>query len=130
MASSIEVEGLHHGGMPIPSASRRGPLVASGGISGLDRSTGELADGIEQQVDRLFENVEAVIEAAGGSINDIVKIEFSTDDPSARSLINERWTAMFPDDDRRPARHILARELRFGMLVQADFLAYVETTEG
>jgi 2-iminobutanoate/2-iminopropanoate deaminase len=129
LANSIEVEGLHHGGMPIPSAARRGPLVASGGISGLDRSTGELADGIEQQVDRLFENIQAVIEAAGGSISDIVKITFSTGNPSARSLINERWISMFPDDDRRPARHIHHRELRFGMLVQADFLAYVETTE-
>jgi enamine deaminase RidA (YjgF/YER057c/UK114 family) len=129
LAKSIEVDGLHHGGMPIPSASRRGPLVASGGISGLDRSTGELADGIEHQLDRLFENIEAVIEAAGGSINDIVKITFSTGDQSTRSLINERWTSMFPVDDRRPARHILARELRAGMLVQADFLAYVETTE-
>jgi 2-iminobutanoate/2-iminopropanoate deaminase len=129
LAKSIEVEGLHHGGMPIPSASRRGPLVASGGIAGLDRSTGELADGIEQQLDRLFENIEAVIEAAGGSTNDIVKITFSTGDRSARSLINERWTAMFPVDDRRPARHTVARELGGGMLVQADFLAYVETTE-
>jgi 2-iminobutanoate/2-iminopropanoate deaminase len=129
LADSIEVEGLHHGGMPIPCASRRGPLVASGGISGLDRSTGELADGIEQQVDRLFENIEAVIEAAGGSIDDIVKITFSAGDQSARSLIDERWTSMFPVDDRRPARHIVARELRFGMLVQADFVAYVEPTE-
>ena len=129
MAKSIEVTGLHHGGMPIPSASRRGPLVVSGGISGLDRSTGELADGIERQVHRLFENIEAVIEAAGGSIDDIVKITFGTGDQSARPLIDERWTSMFPVDDRRPARHIVARELRFGMLVQADFIAYVETTE-
>lgn len=129
MAVSIEVEGLHHGGMPIPSASRRGPLVASGGLAGLDRSTGNLADGIEQQLRCLFDNIEATIAAAGGSVADIVKITFYTADRSTRSVINDHWLAMFPDDDHRPARHTVARELAGGMLVQAEFVAYVDSSE-
>ncbi len=35
---SIEVEGLSHGGTPIPAASRIGNMIASGGIAGVDAS--------------------------------------------------------------------------------------------
>jgi enamine deaminase RidA (YjgF/YER057c/UK114 family) len=126
MASSIGVEGLHHGGMPIPSAARRGPLVVSGGIAGLDRSTGTLPDDLESQLELVFENIRAIIERAGGSVADIVKITFHVGDRAARDLINDHWLAMFPDESSRPARHTVARELGRTMLVQADFIAFIE----
>jgi hypothetical protein len=37
---SIEVEGLHHGGAPVPQASVVGNLLCSSGIAGLDPATG------------------------------------------------------------------------------------------
>lgn len=126
MARSIGVEGLHHGGMPIPSAALRGPLLVSGGIPGLDRSTGSLPSELESQLEFVFENIRAVIEAAGGTVADIVKITFHVGDRAARDLINEHWLAMFPDEESRPARHTVARELGGTMLVQADFIAFIE----
>jgi 2-iminobutanoate/2-iminopropanoate deaminase len=125
VATSIGVEGLHHGGMPIPSASRRGPLVVSGGIAGLNRATGSLPDGLEEQVPLVFENIRAIIEAAGGTVADLVKITFHVGDRAARDLINEHWLAMFPDEASQPARHTVARELGATMLIQADFIAFV-----
>ncbi|WP_205528763.1 RidA family protein [Desertimonas flava] len=125
MATSIEVQGLHHGGMPIPSAARRGPLVATGGIPGLDPTDGSLPGRLEAQVARVFANIEAIIAAAGGTVGDIVKITFHVADRSARDLINQHWVDMFPDEAARPARHTIARELGGAQLVQADFIAFV-----
>src|SRR4051794_11936386 len=125
MAHAVEVKGLHHGEMPIPVASRVGPLVASGGISGMDGATGSFPDTLEDQVANLFENVKAVIAAAGGSPTDIVKMTFFAPDRSARDVINKHWVALFPDEERRPARHTLIQQLPGSMLVQTDVLAFV-----
>ena len=125
MAHSILVEGLHHGSNPIPAAARRGPLVVSGGIAGLDRTSGTLPDSLEEQVANMFDNVGAIITEAGGSVADIVKMTIAVGDRSARSVINPHWVAMFPDESSRPARHTVAKELSGGMLVQADFVAYI-----
>ena len=40
----------------------------------LDPATMQLASGFENQVKRVFENLKAVCEAAGGSLNDLVKV--------------------------------------------------------
>jgi 2-iminobutanoate/2-iminopropanoate deaminase len=112
--------------MPIPAAARVGPLVASGGIFGMDRSTGTVPDGLDDQVANMFENIRAVISAAGGSVADIVKITIFAPDRSARDVINEHWLAMFPDDAHRPARHTLSQQLPGALLVQADILAFVD----
>jgi 2-iminobutanoate/2-iminopropanoate deaminase len=125
MARSIELDGLHHGGMPIPVAARVGPLVVSGGISGMDRSTGTVPDGLEAQVANLFDNIGAVIAAAGGTPADIAKVTIFAPDRSARDLINEHWVATFPDEEHRPARHTLVQQLPGSMLVQAEIVAFV-----
>jgi len=55
---SIEIEGFKHDN-PIPSASRIGPFVVSGGISGKDPKTGKIPDGIEEQCARVRAHAEA-----------------------------------------------------------------------
>jgi 2-iminobutanoate/2-iminopropanoate deaminase len=120
---SIEVEGLHHGGAPIPLAARVGGLVMSSGIMGMDPATGELVGTVEGQVVQLFSNIERVLAAAGGSASDVVKITFFVTDRSSREAINERWNALFPDPGDRPARHTLTYDLPSPMLVQAELVA-------
>ena len=48
---SIEVPGLHHGGVPIPQACVVGNLLTSSGISPLDPATGAVPDSTEEQVE-------------------------------------------------------------------------------
>ena len=43
---SVEVPGLHHGGLPIPVACVVGNLLASSGISPLDPATGGIPDAV------------------------------------------------------------------------------------
>jgi len=123
---SLEVAGLGHGSMPIPVAARVGPLLVTGGVSGVDRSTGAVPEGVDRQVAQLFLNLAAVLQAGGGRPRDVVKITFFVRDRAYRSAINPEWTAMFPEEGDRPARQTLVYEhLPQGVDVQAELLAFV-----
>jgi len=123
---SIEVEGFGHGGTPIPAASRIGNMIASGGIAGIDTATGKIAGDLEGQVIAMFANVRRIVEAGGGTTEDILKMTIWVRDRAARSVIDPLWTKMFPDAKSRPARHTLVYQLPDPMLVQCDFLAVLE----
>ena len=49
-------------------AVRAGDTLYLSGQIGLDPQTGQLVDGIENQIHRVFGNLKAVAEAAGGSL--------------------------------------------------------------
>ncbi len=122
---SIEVEGLPHT-HPIPAASRIGPFVATGTITGKDPQTGQIPAEIEQQCAVMFANVRRVIEAASGTPEDIIKLTVWMKDKSDRKHMNNEWLAMFPDAGSRPARHtFVSRDLDEGILVECEFLAVI-----
>lgn len=123
---SIEVEGLSHGGAPVPAACRLGNVIASGGISGLDPATHKLPDDLEAQTRTMFANVRRIVEAAGGNVEHIIKVTFWVRDRAARTVIDPHWVEMFPKTESRPARHTLAYQLPDPMLIQCEFLAVVE----
>lgn len=123
---SIELEGLSHGDLPIPAASRVGPLLATGGVRGVDRETGVLAEGAAAQTRHMFANLRALIEAADADLESIVKITVWVTDRATRRWIDEEWRAMFPNPKSRPARHLLTAALPGAMLVQCDALAFVQ----
>ena len=70
---SYDLPGMLHTN-PIPIATRKGPLVVSGGIAGMDPATGAYLDGIDAQVEKMFENIREVMRLAGGTPEDIVKM--------------------------------------------------------
>ncbi len=121
---SIEVEGFNHGAQPIPAASRKGGLIMTGGVYGLDSATGKLPDDVAEQVRLMFHQLERVMAAAGSSLDDIVRMTFYVKTPDARPLINQEWLRLFPDPASRPARHTLNYDgLPANMLVQCDAMA-------
>jgi enamine deaminase RidA (YjgF/YER057c/UK114 family) len=123
---SIEVEGFHHGGQPIPVASRVGGLVMSGGIYGLDPETDKLPDDVGEQTRLMFWQMGRVLEAAGAGLGDVARMTFYVKDPAARDHVNRHWIEAFPDPASRPSRHTLKYEgLPANMLVQCDFVAMV-----
>ena len=105
---SINVPGASHFN-PIPSASRRGPFVVSGAISGNDPATGKVPEDLDQQCRQMFDNVRRVITTAGGTPDDIVKMTVWITDRALRPVLNKYWVLMFPDPASRPARHTVAR---------------------
>jgi enamine deaminase RidA (YjgF/YER057c/UK114 family) len=109
---------------PIPNASRIGNIVMSSVIGGANPGTRDLPDTLEQQVANVFGNIRHDVEAAGGSVDDIIKITFWVKDPAKqRAALNTEWVKMFPDAASRPARHTLTLPADSRALVQADFTA-------
>lgn len=122
---SIYVEGFGHKN-PIPAAARIGPFVASGIIYGLDTATGKPAATLDEQCRLMFQHLRRVIEGAGGSTADILKLNVLLADRSQREPVNREWLAMFPDPATRPARQTMQADLDGGKLVQCDFLAVIQ----
>lgn len=69
-------------------------VYLSGQIA-LDPQTMQLKDTIEAQIVQVFENLEAVCEAAGGSLQDIAKLNIFLIDLSHFALVNEVMARYF-----------------------------------
>ncbi|MGE0304356.1 MAG: RidA family protein [Acidimicrobiia bacterium] len=124
--TSIEVPGLGHGGQPFPLASRVGPLLLTSAIHGTDPSTGEMGATADIQIRQAFDNLGAVLAAAGGSLDDVGQVLVTLADRSDRVLVNEVWTALFPDPTSRPARNTTERPLGGGALVALMATAWID----
>ncbi|HUC09809.1 MAG TPA: RidA family protein, partial [Stellaceae bacterium] len=109
---------------PIPSASRRGPFVVTGAISGTDPQSGQVPPDLDAQCRLMFDNVRRVMGAAGGTPEDIIKMTVWISDRSLRPIVNKHWVEMFPDPHSRPARHTqTSSDLAPPMQIQCDLLA-------
>jgi enamine deaminase RidA (YjgF/YER057c/UK114 family) len=122
---SFDVPGIEHTN-PIPAATRIGSLIMSSGIFPKDPATGKAPDGLEEQCAVLFANIRRIVESAGGTTEDIIKITIWTKDRKTRALLNKEWLAMFPDPQSRPARHTFVHdEFPENMQIQCDLTAVV-----
>ncbi|MNY52578.1 Enamine/imine deaminase [compost metagenome] len=93
---------------------------------GVDPATGELADGMEAQCRHMLDNLCRIVEAAGGGVQDVVKVTVWMKDRSQRPLLNKPWLEMFADPASRPARHAIhAPELDMGKHIECVFTAYI-----
>lgn len=102
---SIEIPGFSHAN-PIPGASRIGNIVMSSVMSGRNPDGSGMPEAMSAQVANVFTHIRSCMEAAGGSVDDIIKITFFVEDPATgRAELNDEWVKMFPDADSRPARH-------------------------
>ena len=100
-------------------AIRVGDTLYLSGQIGLDPATGELVDGIENQIHRVFANLKAVAEAGGGSLADAVKLTVYLTDLSHFARVNEIMTRYF--DKPYPARAAVGVvALPRGALIEAD----------
>lgn len=70
-------------------AVKVGNTVYLSGQIPLDPTTMQLVEGFENQVKRVFDNLKAVCEAAGGSLNDLVKVNVFLIDLAHFAKVNE-----------------------------------------
>lgn len=122
---AIYVEGLDHGSQPIPNACRVGDIVWSGGVSGIDPSTGAVPASVRDEVRQMFTNVCSITTEAGVRVEDIGRMTFFVRqrDPVLQEALNTEWTSMFPEPMTRPARHLLVQDIHEALRVQCDFVA-------
>ncbi len=86
---------------PYSQAARAGNTVYFSGQIPLDPATGELVDGdMTAQARRAFENLKAVAEAAGGGLQDIVRVGLYLTDlgefAAANAVMAEYFSEPYP----------------------------------
>jgi len=115
---------IHTSGAPqaigtYSQAVKVGDTVYLSGQIGLDPHTVQLVEGIENQVHRVFKNLVAVAEAAGGSLQDVVKLNIFLTDLGNFALVNTIMAQYFKEP--YPARAAVGvASLPKGALVEAD----------
>ncbi|MFZ4537268.1 RidA family protein [Propionivibrio sp.] len=100
-------------------AVKVGDTVYLSGQIGLDPATMQMVEGIDAQVVRVFESLKAVVEAAGGSLADVVKLNVYLTDLGNFAKVNEAMASYFSEPF--PARAAVGvASLPRGALVEAD----------
>jgi reactive intermediate/imine deaminase len=106
-------------------AVRAGDTLYLSGQIGLDPATGQLVDGIENQIHRVFGNLKAVAKAGGGSLDDTVKLTIYLTDLSHFARVNEIMPRYF--DKPYPARAVVGvAALPRGALIEADAILVLQ----
>ena len=105
-------------------AVKVGGTVYLSGQIGLDPASMQMVDGIDAQIVRVFDNLKAVAEAAGGSLADVVKLNVFLTDLGNFAKVNETMAKYFSEPF--PARAAVGvKELPRGALVEADGVMFI-----
>jgi 2-iminobutanoate/2-iminopropanoate deaminase len=99
-------------------------LIFVSGQGGVDPATGILADDVEAQTEQVLKNVQAILEAAGSSLQHVLRCGVFLIDIGEFKKMNGVYSRMF--GDHRPARTTVqvAGLPGPGLRVEIDAIAY------
>ena len=80
---------------PYSQGVRAGDTVYLSGQLGLDPATGNLVAGVDAQAHQVFRNLRAVAQAAGGELDDVVKLTLLMADLADFGKVNEIMATYF-----------------------------------
>ncbi len=107
-------------------AVRVDETVYLSGQIGLDPISMQMAEGIEAQIHRVFQNQRAVTYAAGGSMDDVVKLNIVLTDLAHFAKVNEIMATYFHQP--YPARAAVGvASLPRNALVEADGVMFLQS---
>jgi 2-iminobutanoate/2-iminopropanoate deaminase len=88
-------------------ATRAGTTLYCSGCLGMEPKTGELREGIEAQTEQALKNLQAIIEAGGSSMDNVLKCTiFLAGSMEHYAKVNEIYVKYFPKNP--PARSCIA----------------------
>lgn len=112
---------------PAPAGPYSHAVVANGfvfisGQGPVNPKTGAMPDAFADQVRQTFKNVQTILEAAGSSLDDVVKVNAYLTDLTRFAEFNDVYKEFFQNDP--PARTTVATAL-LGILVEVDCIAAI-----
>ena len=80
---------------PYSQAVQVGDFIFTSGQLGLDPATGEFGSGVQEQARLALSNVKAILEAAGSSLDQVVKTTVFLKDMNDFAAVNEIYGSFF-----------------------------------
>ena len=107
---------------PYSIARKLGNTLYLSGQIGIDPETMQLANGIEKQMHRAFQNMQAVLANVGATFKNVVKVNIFITDMNTFPLVNQVMSEYFSEP--YPARSTLGvKELPKGAVVEIEGIA-------
>jgi reactive intermediate/imine deaminase len=103
---------------------KAGPHVLVSGTVGIDASTGTLAGAtIEDQTRQALANCEAILQAGGASLDDVIEVGILLADPADFDGLNEEYARWFRSE--HPTRYVAKLGVEVpGLLVSIRMTAF------
>jgi len=97
-------------------------LIFGSGQIGIDPATGKLVEGIEGQTRQVMANLRAVLEAAGSSLEQVLKSTIFLTDIRHYQIVNQLYAEALRD--HKPARStIQVAALPLGAMIEIEVIA-------
>jgi 2-iminobutanoate/2-iminopropanoate deaminase len=110
---------------PYSQGIKAGGFLFTAGQAGVDPASGRLVEGgVTAQTRQALENIRAILEAAGSSLQRVAKCGVFLADLADFQAMNAVYAEFFPTDKNPPARTtVQAAKLPMGALVEIDAVA-------
>jgi len=108
---------------PYSQAIKLDNLIFTSGQLPIDPKTGEMPDSVEEQTSQALENIAAILEEAGSSLDNAIKLTVFLTDIDDFAAMNEVYAGFFESDPpARSAFEVVA--LPKGAKVEIECIAY------
>ena len=111
----------HHN--PVPNAAILRGLLVTSGILGKRLESDDYPADKSEQTALVFRYLEVILDEAGATLEDVIKLDLYFADKGDRKLANEHWLRLWPDPTRRPARQAHRASLPDGCCLQIVAMA-------
>ncbi|MGE5581616.1 MAG: RidA family protein [Bacillota bacterium] len=109
---------------PLSQAVRAGDLVFVSGQVPVDPATNSLVkDGVEKQTEVVLERIKLILQAAGCSLTDVVKVTVFLTDIGNFAAMNRVYQRYFPVNP--PARSCVEAKLAIDAALEIEAIAYM-----
>jgi len=113
---------------PYDQATVANHLVFTSGQIPLDPKTGELIEGgIVDQTNQVIRNLQAILEASGASLDDVLKTTVYVTDLDDFAKVNGVFDQYFRGDDLPARTFVQVSGLPKGANIEIDAFAYIST---
>jgi reactive intermediate/imine deaminase len=119
----ISAEGAPKPVGPFSQAIVAGNTIYVAGQGPFNPATGKMPAGFEEQAVQTFENIKAIVEAAGATMADVVKVNVYLTDLNNFAKMNEVYKRYFQEP--YPARATVGTQLLGGMSIEIECVAVI-----
>lgn len=110
---------------PYSQANIVGDFIFASGQVGMDPVTGEIAEGVEAQTEQVLKNVRAIIEAAGASMEQVVKTTCFLKDMNDFVAMNAVYAKHFKEGSYPSRSAVEVARLPKDVLIEIEVIAYI-----